>query len=141
MTYGIILEGDPSPLIDTLTEKLSELGLFRADANVMTAELLSALNEYRAANRLLCFDFCDPATLRALGIEAEGDELVTLARYGAAHSDTEIGCYDACREIVEESRTLGITLTEAVYRRGAISENVTASSEAVTAALLAFIGN
>ncbi len=141
MSYGIILEGDTSPLVEALAERLSSLGLYRGSTDTLTAELIGALNIYRASNHLIPLDFCDPATLRTLGIEAEGDEILTLARYGDAVSDTELGCYDACREIVNESRALGITLTEAICRRAVTDENMTASSEAVTAAVLALIGN
>lgn len=139
MEYGIIFEGDASPLISQLSERLSELGLYRKTDDTFTPEMLEALNTYRAANRLIELDFCDPVVLRALGIDCAGDELVTLAGYADSVTDTEIGCYDACCEIVAESRRLGITVTEAVLRRGTPGAYTEMSSTAVRAAALALI--
>ncbi len=139
--YAIIFEGDTSPLAAELCDALYELGLTLDKTNTLTQELLAALNVYRTANGLTEQSFTDPVTLRTLGIEARGDELLTLARAAQILADTELGYYDACREIANESRALGITVTEAVARRGVLGKargNI--SESAMKAAILAFIG-
>ncbi len=138
MEYGIIFQGDASPLASELAEALGELGLYRGKTDKLTPELLDALNTYRTANRLLCLDFCDPVTLRTLGIECGGDEILALARFGESASETELECYDVCAGIVAESRALGLTITEVIARRGTHTENTEISETALTAAVLAF---
>ncbi len=139
--YAIIFEGDTSPLAAELCEALAELGLTRESTDTLTPDLLDALNTYREANGLTKQDFCEPVTLRALGIDARGDELLSLARAAEALAVTELGYYDVCREIVNESRALGITVSEAIARRGVLGQARGSISEsAMRAAALAFIG-
>lgn len=140
MEYGIILEGGSSELVYRMSEALAELGLIKEPNSVLTDELLEALNIYRETNRLLPLDFCDPVTLRALGIEAGGDELMSLARCVEAACKNELEYYDLACEIVSESQALGITVNEAINRRGLLGLGGTVSPSAVTAAVLAFIG-
>ena len=138
--YAIIFEGDTSPLVSELSDALHSLGLTREVTDTLTSELLDALNAYREANSLIALDFCDPATLRTLGIDARGDELLALARAAEALAENELGYYDVCREITAERRRLGITLCEAIARRGVLGNERAAISEAaMTAAVLAFI--
>lgn len=140
MNYGIILEGESSPLVPELCEALRELGLIRQPEESLSAHLISALNTYRAANRLLTLDFCAPITLRTLGIDAEGDEIILLARYGETISETELQIYDNCRKAVEESRKMSITIAQAVNRHVSVgSLHGEPSSAAVTAAILALL--
>lgn len=138
MSLGIIMENDSSELIQPLCEKLGELGLIRGSEELMSKELIEALNVYRESNGLITLDFCDPVTLRTLGIECGGDEFIYVARCAEALSETELECYDICRRIANDSRRLGLTLTEAADRYGA--HPVTQpSSEALRAAILAFL--
>ena len=139
MEYGIILKGGTSPLVYEMSEALSELGYANDTDDVLTPELLDALNQYREANDLLVLDFCDPVTLRALGIQASGDELLSLARCVEKLGKTELDYYDLACEIVSESLGLGITITEAVNRRGLLGLHGTVSPSAVTAAVLAAV--
>ncbi len=139
--YAIIFEGDSSPLAAELCDALAALGLTLDRTDTLTPELIAALNVYRAANGLIEQSFADPVTLRNLGIDARGDELVTLARAAEALAVTELGYYDVCQEIVNESRALGITVSEAAARRGVLGKargNI--SESAMRAAILAFIG-
>lgn len=138
--YAIIFEGDSSPLAAEVCDALASLGLTYARTDTLTPELLAALNTYREANGLTAQDFCEPVTLRALGIDAHGDELVSLARAAKALADTEVGFYDVCREIVNESRALDITVSEAIARRGVLgTERESISESAMRAAVLAFL--
>ena len=137
--YAIIFENDTSPLAAEVCERLAELGLTFEQTDTLTNELLGALNVYREANGLTKYDFCEPITLRALGIDACGDELIILANAAQTLAGTELGCFDISREIVNESRELGITVTEAVARRGVLGKargNI--SESAMKAAILAF---
>ena len=136
--YAIIFENDTSPLAAEVCERLFELGLTLEQTDTLTPTLLDALNVYCEANGLTEYDFCEPVTLRTLGIDASGDELLTLASAAEALADTELACFDISREIVKESRELGITVTEAVARRGVLGKargNI--SESAMRAALLA----
>ena len=138
--YAIIFEGDTSPLAAELCEALYALGLTREHTNTLTPELLRALNDYRAANSLTELDFCDPVTLRTLGIDAYGDELIVLARAAEALGETELDYYDICRELIVESRSVGITLVESAARRGVVgNERGEISESAMRAAILALI--
>ena len=138
--YAIIFEGDSSPLAAELCDALAELGLTLDRTDTLTTKLLDALNAYRSANGLTEQSFADPVTLRALGIDARGDELVTLARAAQTLADTELGYYDVCREIVDESRALGITVSEATARRGVLGKARGSINEsAVRAAVLAVL--
>lgn len=139
MEYGIILKGGTSPFVYELSEALCGLGLCQNRGDVLTQELLDALNTYRETNDLLVLDFCDPVTLRTLGIDAGGDELMTLARYVQATGVTELCYYDTACEIVRESRSLGITVAEAINRRGMLGLHGEVSPSAVTAAVLAAV--
>ena len=140
MNYGIILEDENSPLVPELCEALCELGLIRETETALTDGIISALNTYRLANHLLPLDFCDPTTLRTLGINSTGDEIILLARFGEEISETELEIYDNCRKIVKESSQLNITPTEAINRRvspgGLYGEPSPAS---VTAAILSLL--
>ena len=137
--YAIIFENDTSPLAAEVCDRLFELGLTLEQTDTLTSELLDALNVYRKANGLTEYDFCDPVTLRTLGIDANGDDLLTLANAAEALADTEIGYFDISREIVSENRELGITVTEAVARRGVLGKTRGNISEsAMRAAILAF---
>lgn len=138
--YAIIFENDTSPLAAEVCERLLELGLTLEQTDTLTPALLNALNVYREANGLTEYDFCDPVTLRTLGIDARGDELLVLASAAQALADTELGYFDVSREIVNESRELNITVTEAVARRGALGKargNI--SESAMKAAILAIL--
>lgn len=137
--YAIIFENDTSPLAAEVCDRLFELGLTLDQTGTLTSELLDALNVYREANGLTKYSFCEPVTLRTLGIDARGDELLVLASAAEALADTELGYFDVSREIVNESRELGITVTEAVARRGVLKKargNI--SESAMKAAILAF---
>ncbi len=138
--YAIIFENDTSPLATELSEKLKALGLVHSVRDTLDSELLDALNIYRSANYMSELDFCEPSVLRLLGIDVGGDELITLARAAESLAETELEYYDLCREIVSESRSYGITLTEACARRGSVGRApTTVSEEAMRAAALAFI--
>ena len=138
MNYGIIFEGDSSHLVTEAADKLRELGYYAYSDDTMSRELLDALNSFRRAYSLAEQSFCDPVTLRALGIEADGDEIITLARCACSAAKTELECYDICLEAVAESRKLGITLTEAALRRGA-GDTEQIPPYAVSAAILALL--
>lgn len=142
MNYGIIFEGDTTPLAAELATSLRELGLTDYNGSTLTGELLSSLNDFRSTNSLPELDFCDPAVLRALGIDAEGDEILTVAGIAETMSEDEVGCYDVCEEIVRESKNCKISLTEAAFRRAGDIDSLTEpSANAVMAALLAIINN
>ncbi len=140
MNYGIILQDENSPIVPELCEALRNLGLIRETDTALTDDIISALNTYRLSNHLLPLDFCDPTTLRTLGINAEGDEIILLARFGEAVSETELEIYDNCCKAVEESRQLNITVTEAISRRVNIGSLYgEPSSAAITASVLALL--
>lgn len=141
MNYGIIFEGERSPVVSELAYELRELGLTRYEGDTLNSELLDSLNDYRRANYMKELDFCDPAVLRALGIRTEGDEIITMALCAESISKNEIDCYNICRKIVSESEKSGMSLTESALHVTAGSNYIeTPSPEAVVAALLAFIG-
>ena len=117
MNNGIIFEGDSSPMAAEAADRLRELGYYAYSDDEMNRELLDSLNSFRRAYSLTEQSFCDPVTLRALGIEADGDEIITLARCAYSAAETELDCYDICLSAVAESRKLGITITEAALRR------------------------
>ncbi len=138
--YAIIFENDTSPLAAEICDRLFELGLTLNQTGTLTSELMYTLNVYREANGLTKYNFCEPVTLRTLGIDARGDELLTLASAAQTLANTELGYFDISREIVNESRELGITVTEAVARRGVLGiarGNIYES--AMKAAILAFL--
>lgn len=138
--YAIIFENDTSPLAAELSEKLKALGLVHSVSDTLDGELLGALNAYRSANYMSELNFCDPSVLRLLGIDAGGDEIITLAKAAEILADTELEYFDICSEIVHESRKYGITVTEACTRRDAVGKLPQAvSEEAMRAAALAFI--
>lgn len=142
MNYGIIFEGDTTPLASELAEALRELGLTDYSGSTLTRELLSSLNDYRTANFMPELDFCDPTVLRTLGIETEGDEILTVATVAEAMSENEVSCYDICEEIVRESKHCQISLTEAALRRAdGIDRLPEPSANAAAAALLALLNN
>jgi len=117
MNYTVVFEGDSGNTVSQAADRLRELGYHAYFEDTLTEELLDSVNTFRRTNSLRTSDYLDPATLRALGIEAVGDELVFAANCAYSISDTEVGCYDICCEIAHESRTLGLTLTEAAKRR------------------------
>ncbi len=142
MNYGIIFEGDTTPFSAELAEAMRDHGLTDYTGSTLTAELLSELNSYRSENFLPELDFCDPATLRTLGIKAEGDEILTVAGIAEAIGENEVGYYDICEKIVKESKTCKISLTEAAYRySGGMDEIPSPSKNAVIAALLTLLNN
>jgi len=137
---GIVFISDASPVIGELAEALFSLGLCRehGESGVLTPELLDALNDYREANCMVELDFCDPSALRALGIDCTGDDVMLLARYGEAVTESEIGCYDACAEAISEAKRLDLTLCGYIGSRVDIGRlPLAVSEEAVSAALLA----
>ncbi len=124
-----------------LADELRELGLTRYEGSTLNHDLLESLNDYRRANYMAEMNFCDPAVLRTLGIRTEGDEIITMAVCAESIAENEIDCYDICSKIVSESEKHGISLTEATLRiTGKGDFRAAPSSEAVVAALLAFIG-
>lgn len=140
MNYGIVFYENSSPQILALSEKMREFGLCDYVGDKLTAELADAINEYRQANSIDELDYCDPALLRALGIQAEGDEIIILARVAETLTEDEIGCYDLCAKIIKESESCKISLTEAALRYEQVCESMPMPSKnAVTAAILAFI--
>ncbi len=141
MEYGILFEGDNSPVTAELSEALKALGLQNRRNIILTDEVLSALNIYRGANGLPILDFCDPVSLRTLGINVAGDELITLAACAKAIGETELEYYDIASEIVKDSRSLGITVTEAAARKEVSFFVGDVSLSAMLAAVLAFINN
>lgn len=139
MNYGIILQDEESPLVPELSEALRELGYISENTTTLSKELLETLNRYRAENKLPTFNFCDPVTLKTLGINADGEEIISLACYGESNAKVELDIFDVCREIVIESRELGITLTQAIYRHGGLGLHSEPSETAVSAAVLALL--
>lgn len=142
MNYGIIFEGDTTPLAAELAAALRELGLTDYVGSTLTSGLLSSLNDYRDANFMPELDFCDPAVLRTLGIEAEGDEILTVASVAEAITEDEVSCYDICEEIVKESKRCRISLTEAALRRASEIDSLPEpSANGAATALLALLNN
>lgn len=139
MEYGIIFEGDTSPLAASVSEALTSLGLINGTKKALTDEVLTALNTYREANSLQVLDFCDPITLRCLGIDARGDELLSLAACAQSLGSCELEYYDAAANILRESRDLGITITEAAARYDTSFYHGEITESAMFAAVLAFI--
>ena len=139
MEYGIIFENNSGAVVDELCEALKNLGLINQKNSTMSEDLIDALNIYRSSNGLSPLDFCDPITLRTLGIDARGDELLTLARCAEELGSCELDYYDIASEIVSESRKFGITVTEAAIRRNATLTGKDISVSAMAAAVLAFL--
>lgn len=138
--YAIVFVYDESPLAAEICAALRELGLFRDSTNTVTPDLISALNTYRRANSLTELEFCDPVTLRTLGIDAHGDELLVLARAAQTLGQSEMEYFDICRKIVKESRELDITVTEAAARYGVLgAERGSISETAVRCAALSLL--
>lgn len=135
MDAAIIFEKESAPLAAALSEALSELGLLHGTSDTLTGEVLDALNVYREANRLIPLDFADPNALRALGIPANGDEVLSLAAYAEAHADTEVDMFDTCCRVLKLCRAHSLT----VYEYTKMSGHAGVSAAAVTAAMLAFL--
>jgi len=138
MNYTIIFEGDTSPVVDSVSDILSQLGFHSYEENSLSARLLESVNLYRRSMGLEVADYIDPAALRAMGIDAEGDELIAVAR-AAASGKTELECYDICVETIRESQKLGITLTAAAERRQIGSSADNPPPYCVAAAILALL--
>ncbi len=140
INYGIIFLNDSSEMTIKLSEKLSELGLLYEKQNVFDEKALKALNEYRISNKLVELDFCDPETLRTLGIDCDGDDIILLASCAEKLAESELEIYNICLEIIKESKEYSISVTEAINRRGVLGKSTPkVSKEAVSAAILAFI--
>ncbi len=139
MNYGIILQDEASPLVPELSEALIKLGFTDENETTLSPKLLEALDKYRTENKLPTLDFCDPVTLQTLGIDADGEEIILLARYGEANAKVELDIFDICSEIVTESRELGITLAQAIYRHGGLGSSDEPSETAISAAILALL--
>lgn len=116
MNYTVVFEGDTTPIVNETAQRLRELGYHSFFEDTATAELINSVNAFRRANSLTESDYIDPVTLRALGIDAEGDELIFAASTAANAAEDEVDCYDICCEIARQSKTLGLTLTEAASR-------------------------
>jgi len=135
MDAAIIFEKESTPSAAALSEALAELGLLHSTSDTLTGEVLDALNVYREANLLIPLDFADPNALRALGIAANGDEVLSLAAYAEAHADTEVRMFDTCCRVLKLCRTHGLT----VYEYTKMSGHTGVSPAAVTAAMLAYL--
>ncbi len=135
MQTGIIFVNERSPMVMELSAALQELGLARETNDSLTPELIDALNTYRLASSLPELDFADPLTLRSLGLECSGDDIMTLARYGEANAKCELEVYDCCLDAVRLCREHGLTIFE--YTKMTPDTPVRASS--VTAAMLAML--
>ena len=135
MDAAIIFEDEVSSQAAAVAKALEALGLLHDASDALTDEVLDALNVYREANLLVPLDFADPTVLRALGMPADGDEVLSLAAYAEAHADTEVGMFDACRRVLELCRAHSLT----VYEYTKMSGHAGVSPEAVTAALLAYL--
>ncbi len=138
MNYTVVFEGDSSPTADRVSDILAELGYYPFEDSSASRRLMDSVNLFRRAEGLSEADYIDPATLRAMGIEADGDEIIVMAR-AAASGETELAAYDICREIVGESRKLGITLSAAAERRIYGNGPANPPTYCVTAAILALL--
>ncbi|MBQ8508774.1 MAG: hypothetical protein IJ493_02590 [Clostridia bacterium] len=142
LAVGIIPPDAPSPLVPELASALHQIGLYKySTAEVLEPRLLAALNSFRRSSCLPEAPYCDPASLRALGIQCAGDELMLLARYAESVGGSETARFDLCRQVLEEARDVGITLHEAVASRcnvGELLADVRAvSGETIHAVILA----
>ena len=135
MDAGLIFTEESSPLAAELAEVLKAIGLVHETGDCLTIEMLDALNAYRYANALPALDFADPVTLRSLGIERGGDEILALARYAQENAVSEIAMFDVCRGVLEACQAHGITIAEYTKMSGPAE----ISSSAALAAVLAML--
>ena len=135
MDASILLGDEISEQAAAVSEALYALGLVRRPTDCFDDEVLDALNVYRTSNALVPLDFADPTALRALGLPADGDEVLSLAAYAEAHADTEVGMYDACVRVLGLCRAHALTVYE--YTKMSGCDGI--SPEALTAAILAYL--
>ena len=116
MNYSVVFEGDVSELASEAAKRLYELGYHAYFEDTASRELMDSVNSFRRANSIRESEYIDPVTLRALGIDASGDELIYAASTASSIAETELECYDICCEIASQSKRLGLTVTEAARR-------------------------
>ncbi len=79
---GLILPGEASPLCPELGAALTRIGLWDGSrAEILDTVLLEAINVFRRCEGLPQPDYCDPITLRRLGIECEDSDTILLAAF------------------------------------------------------------
>ena len=137
INYGIIVEGGSSPLVSQISDALIKLGLTSERSDVLTHELIEALNVVRQANGLPMMEICDPVVLRLIGIDAAGDDVTALAAYVQKAGSTELEYYGLACDVIDESRNFGLTLCEAISRRGYSGSSAEVTPEAAAAVILA----
>ncbi len=131
---GIILPGERSQLVTMLSDRLCSLGYFGEITEILSPELITALNLWRSDNSLPALDYVDPLSLRLLGFEVGGDELIFLARHAEPLS-TEVERYAFCRSALENAKLLGVSVVE--YLAPRVEKLPNASLDSLRCAIIA----
>ena len=133
---GIIFPGERSELIGRAAEKLSRLGYLENPGDVATPDVISALNKWRGDNSLPALDYFDPVSLRLLGFDVGGDEIIFLARR-AEVLPTDVERYDFCKHALRSAKISGSTPIGSLSSD--LSELPQASVNSLKCALIAYL--
>ena len=133
---GIILPGERSDLVMRASSELSRQGYLSEPSDVANAEVISALNDWRADNSLPALGYFDPVSLRKLGFDVGGDEIILLARR-AEVLPTEIERCDFCLKTLKSAKLTGATPIASLPPIK--TELPQASLESLRCALIAFL--
>lgn len=132
---GIIFPGERSELVRMLSERLKFLGYFDRSADIFSSELIAALDRWRIDNSLPMLDYADPLSLRLIGLEVGGDELILLARH-AEQLKTESERFEFCRSAIYSAHELNMSLVEYLARHPPTKLPL-ASTDALRSAVIA----
>ena len=133
---GIIFPGERSELVGRASAKLSELGYLENPSDIATPDVISALNKWRGDNSLPALDYFDPVSLRLLGFDVGGDEIIFLARRAEVFL-TDVERYDFCKNALETAKISGATPIGSLSSD--LSELPQASVNSLKCALIAYL--
>ena len=139
MQTGIVFAGERSELAYSVSSELKRLGYARRTTDIVTPELIEALNAWRRENSLPELGYIDPVSFRLLtGTEVGGDELILLAKY-AERFPTDVERFEFCRESVAASRRMLVSLTQYLSGKSGLGALPEASESSVRCAVLAYL--
>lgn len=136
---GIVFAGERSDFVLSVSSELKRLGYTHKLTDILSPELLSALNEWRSDNSLPELGYIDPVSLRLLtGENVGGDGLMLLARC-AEGLPTEVERFGFCREAVSASRRMLVSLTQYLSGKTDLGALPEASENSVRCAVIAYL--
>ena len=131
---GIVFAGERSELILSASRELKRLGYSLPESSLADEIFFKALNDWRETLGLQELEFVDPLSLRLLGIEVGGDELVLLASCAEAIPDASER-YGFCRAAVKGAKEMSVSLTKYLMSKG--SEPIKPSADSMRCAVIA----